>query len=520
MIPLDRIAIRISEEDNVAIAKTDVYTGTSVEVDGEIVEIQTFVKRGERFLIKDLNPGEPLKQYGHPFARSMGLTKGRAIGRYDLEDLGRVGGGRRAAVDDVSAPDIVDHLYAPKKYRDLRFKGFVRMDGQVGVRNHYVILPTSQCASDLAVKLSCLFDHDTGILGEFKNVDGVVAAAHTEGCGCNDGEVIDRVLLTLKNTVLNANVGGVLVVGLGCEKTDIETVSSYFGDMACLGKTVDFISIQGLGGTGGALEKGRAIIERRLGELDVAEREDATIGRLVVGTECGASDTFSGITANPLIGRTLDKIIGAGGSGLLSEIPEMVGAEEVLIDRMTNSEVVERFLAGISLYTETVNRHGATMNGNLVKGNQRGGLLNLALKSLGAVQKGGRSRIVDYVDYAERIRERGLTIMNGPGNDLESMTGMAAAGATIFLFSTGLGTTEGNLIAPVIKIPSTTETYLKMSDDMDFNAGRLMDEDISIDKLSDELLDLVIKVASGEETSAERWRKRSFQIWSPGRVSL
>ncbi len=297
-------------------------------------------------------------------------------------------------------------------------------------------------------------------------------------------------------------------------------VSKYFADLYRWKKPVDYISIQALGGTGTALREGEKIVLKRLQDVNSAVREDVSIKHLVVGTECGASDSFSGITANPLIGKTVDKIIHAGGSAILSETPEMIGAEKVLISRMISKKVARKFTEGMNYYRSLADRLNISMDGNFVAGNEDAGLVNLTLKSLGAVLKGGTTKIVDFIDYAERIKRQGLSIMNGPGNDLESMTGIAASGANIILFSTGMGTTEGNLIVPVIKIPTRTEVYKKMKEDMDFNAGSLLSGNISLDELSGRLLSMVIAVASGKKTWSEVWRKRSFQIWTAGKLSL
>jgi altronate hydrolase len=240
----------------------------------------------------------------------------------------------------------------------------------------------------------------------------------------------------------------------------------------------------------------------------------------VVGTKCGASDSFSGITANPVIGLTVDKIICAGGSAILSETPEMVGAEANLIRRMTSLKVYRKFVTGMDYYRGLAKKLNVSLEDNFIPGNEKGGLVNLSLKSLGAILKGGSSPIVDFVDYAKKIKCRGLSLMNGPGNDLESLTGMVASGANLILFSTGMGATEGSLVVPVIKISSRTELFKKLRQDIDFNTGILLERSISLDKLSDRLLDLAVEVASGRKTCSEIWKKRSFQIWSAGKLSL
>lgn len=519
-IPLNELALLMAEQDNVAIAKREIRQGTVISYSDGVIRISDVIPKGHRFSLSDIGKGGSVIQYGYPFGISKGIKKGRIISKYNT-----------SVYRDGNYETMIEAAFSgrkavvPSRVRRTAdagrtFMGFVRGNGQVGTRNYYLVVPTSLCASDVAVKIAGSLDNNKLLKKKYKNIDGIVAAAHTEGCGCNDGEIVERLMLTLKNTLIHSNVGGALIIDLGCEKTNLEFVSKHFGGLSKYGKPVDFISIQELGGTGRALAQGEKIVRRRLQEVNCSKREEVSIKYLIIGTECGASDSFSGITANPLIGRTVDGIICSGGSAILSETPEMLGAGKILMERMLSRKVAEKFANGVNYYKSLANKLNVSMDGNFVAGNEAGGLVNLTLKSLGAVLKGGNTRIVDFLNYAERTKRQGLSIMNGPGNDLESMTGIAASGANIILFSTGMGTTEGNLIVPVVKIPTRTEIYKRMKEDMDFNAGRLLDEDISMDELSDELLELVIKVASGQRTWAEKWEKHSFQIWTAGKLSL
>jgi altronate hydrolase len=482
---------------------------------GEAISLRDDIPAGHRFALKDIPEGVHVVQYGHAFGVSTGIEKGEVITGKNavqyFEDYEALGS---------KIPERMDFVFPVKeKYLSRTFSGFLRGDGGIGTRNYYLIVPASMCASDVAVKLAVSLEDGGAVRKLYPNIDGVIAAAHTEGCGCDDGRMIDRYMLTLKNTVAHPNVGGALVIDLGCEKKTVAGFSEFFGDISGL-KPIDYLSIQAEGGTGRALKKGREIVVSRLGEVNTAEREDLPLSGLVLGTECGASDTFSGITANPVIGMAVDMVIATGGSAILSEVPEMLGAEASLVGRMCSLDIVEKFRSGIDDYKRLSECLGVDMEGNFVEGNARGGLVNLALKSLGAVLKGGRSEIVDFLDYSERVTRKGLSVMNGPGNDLESMTGMVASGANLILFSTGLGTTEGNLLVPVIKIPTRTEVFERMNEDMDFDAGRLLDEDVTVERLAEDLVDLVVEVASGKKTWSEKWGKRSFQIWTAGKLSL
>lgn len=518
MTDLKKIAIVMSGKDNIAVAKKNIKKGTTLKHLSDTIKISGFIPQGHRFALKDIKTGEMLMQYGYIFGISKGLKKGQIIGRENIREY------------TINYEKAMEKIFrnkikfaknpSDKNISDKTFLGYERPDGRIGTRNFFAIVPTSLCASDTAAKIANALDNDKRLKKKYANTDGFVAASHTEGCGCNDGGIIDRLLLTLKNTIIHPNVGGALVVDLGCEKTNRKVVQKYLGNLKRYGKPVDFISIQDSGGTEKTIKKGKDIILKRLKKVNNIKRKKISIKHIIAGTECGASDSFSGITANPLIGKTVDKIINCGGAAILSEIPEMIGAEINLIKRMTSKEVAKKFINGLAYYKNLAKKLNVSLEGNLVHGNKEGGLLNAALKSLGAILKGGNSEIVDFVNYAELIKKKGLNIMNGPGNDLESMTGIAASGANVILFSTGKGTAEGNLIVPVIKISTRTEVYEKMRGDVDFNAGRLLDGNISQEDLSDELLDMVTDVASGKKTCAEILKKRSFQIWTAGKLSL
>ncbi|MEW6557332.1 MAG: UxaA family hydrolase [Elusimicrobiota bacterium] len=514
MTKISDVAIIMSEKDNTAIAKKDIKKGIVI---GKKLKILDFISQGHRFALADIPKGKTVKQYGYSFGLSTGIKKGEIISKHNVRNYIF---NYETAVKKIFNKPRININKRKCEHIDKTFLGYKRFDGQIGTRNFYLVVPTSLCASDVASKIAVSLDTNEFLKKKYKNIDGIVAAVHTEGCGCNDGEIIDRLLLTLRNTIAHPNVGGILIIDLGCEKTNKQLISKYLGNLQIYKKPIDFLSIQDLGGTTKSIIAGKNIILKKLKRVNNITRQKVFINNLVVGTECGASDTFSGITANPLIGNVVDKIISSGGSAILSEMPEMVGAEINLIKRMQTKKVAKKFIAGMNYYKDLAEKLGVSLKGNFVPGNEKGGLVNLTLKSLGAILKGGSSEIVDFVNYAERIKKNGLSIMNGPGNDLESMTGIVASGANIILFSTGIGATEGNLITPVIKISSRTELYKKMNDDIDFDAGQLLKKETTADKVSDKLLDLVIDTASGKKTKAEILKKRSFQIWSAGKLSL
>lgn len=506
----------IARYDNVAVAKRPIGRGSVVRLNGFEIRVMDDIAAGQRFAIRDIEGGELLNQYGWPFGISNGIKGGALVSpssiRRHQEDIREMAERRIESLRGVSR-------FTPPVFTDIgrTFDGYARQDGRAGTRNFYLVVPSSLCASDVASKIAAT---SGSVARGIEGIDGVVAAAHTEGCGCNDGEIIERLITVLKNTIMHPNVGGALIVDLGCEKVHGNDLLDALGGPKAAGKPVDALSIQASGGTRRAIEKGREVVLSRLAEVSSVKRRPLPLSLLSAGLECGASDTFSGLTANPLIGKTVDRLISGGGSAMLSEVPEMLGAEALLLSRMNAAETVERFVKGVEYYRSIAEGLGVSMDGNFVYGNEKGGLLNPALKSLGAVLKGGEAEIVSFLEYGETIKEQGLSLMNGPGNDLESMTGIVAGGANIILFSTGMGATEGNLIAPVIKISSTTGLFRRMDEDIDFDAGPLLDDSITLDEMSGRLMDLTVDVASGKKTWAEQWEKRSFQIWSAGKLSL
>ncbi|PKN02362.1 MAG: hypothetical protein CVU77_00740 [Elusimicrobia bacterium HGW-Elusimicrobia-1] len=515
--PAENYAFIMSPSDNVAVAGKDIPAGTAMSFGSRCFSARRRVPSGAVFALSDIGRREAVTQYGYPFGVSSGIKAGEVVAAGDV--LSSDADIKKEAARAIGALAGRRHKTAPRAARPspLSFEGYKRPGGAAGTRNYYLVIPASMCAADVASRIALAADERTSGAAR---LDGVVAAAHTEGCGSSDGIIIERLLSTLKNTALHPNVGGVLIVELGCEKTNFKDYRGFWRSLIGHGKPVDFLSVQRLGGTSGAVAAGLKIVRKRVGHISAARRTQLPLSYLVAGTECGASDAFSGVTANPLIGKAVDGIISRGGSAILSETPEMIGAEKYLMSRMASAAVVRKFVGGMEYYTSLARKLGVSLSGNFVPGNIAGGLINPSVKSLGAVQKGGSSTVRDCLDYAERIKKKGLNIMTGPGNDLESLTGMAASGANIFLFSTGMGATEGHITVPSIRITSRTEVFRNLRGDMDFDAGRLAGGKISPDALAAELLDMTISVASGKKTRSELLKKRSFQIWSAGKLSL
>jgi altronate hydrolase len=349
-----------------------------------------------------------------------------------------------------------------------------------------------------------------------------VAIPHNKGCGCQDGSNLDVMLRTLSNYADHPNVGGVILMDLGCEKTNLSYVEKYLlrRDKE-FNKPIAKIGIQEIGGTEGAIKLGLEEVERMLPEVNRAVREEVPVSELVLGVKCGGSDGFSGISANPSLGRASDLLVRSGGTVLISEIPEFCGAEHILANRSKDADTGRAVYRLIDWYKEYASKFGAVLNQNPSPGNIAGGLLNITIKSLGAMSKAGTTRVEGVVEYAETPKARGLHLMQGPGYDQESTPGLVASGATVIVFTTGRGTTIGNAIVPVIKLASNTPVFERMSRDLDLSAGGVIDGTENIDEVGARVFEHVRRVASGEvQAKAEVLKHREFQFWAEQTVSL
>ena len=502
--------IVVPGKDNVAISRADLPLGCEFVIGKNRIVLDDAIGRGQRFALTEILSGEVVIQYGVPFGTSKGIRKGGLIQSKNVAEI------------PFQWTESVQPCPPDLKTRSLRtFLGFKRVDGRVGTRNHYLIVPTSQCASQVALQVveqAKVLDVKT----RFPNVDSIVAIPNTEGCGCAANVQIERFLRVLNNYINHTNVGGVLVVDLGCEQTNYSVMEAYLerhGKIPTI--PMDWLTIQKTGGVGPTLERAQNIVQKRIEEINRYSRSECSARHLLIGTECGASDSFSGITANPTIGNAVDKIIAEGGGALLSEVPEMIGAERTLMLRMRNAQVISDFRKMMNWYLELADKLGVNMGDNLVPENQAGGLINACIKSLGAIAKGGTTAIEGIVGYGELVEKSGLHLAQGPGNDMESVTGLVASGANIVCFSTGKGTITGNAIVPVIKVSSTSQLYQAMPDIIDYDAGVwLEDASRNMDRMGDGLFQQILAVASGKKTRSEENGQHQFQVWTAGKLSL
>lgn len=380
--------------------------------------------------------------------------------------------------------------------REMNFPGYRRQDGKTGVRNYVLLVPTVVCSSEVCRSIA-------------RKVRGVVAIDHPHGCAqvARDAEQTMRTLVGMGK---NPNVAAVLVVGLGCELVEATSVAAQIAES---GKWVESLVIQEIGGTPKTIQKGVAIARKMLSRASLAKRESVPVSSLVLGVECGGSDACSGLSANPALGVASDLLVGKGGTVILSETTEMIGAEHLLARRAVDRKIRKKLLDMVKR-TEVRGLHaGEDIRGaNPAPGNIKGGITTLEEKSLGCVLKGGSAPIVEVLEYAELPTRGGLVLMDTPGQDAESVTGLLAGGAQVIAFTTGRGSPLGSPIAPVIKIASNSFMFSKMRDNMDINAGGIVSGRTSIEEAGEKIFREILRVASGKQTKSERLGHREFAI--------
>jgi altronate hydrolase len=381
----------------------------------------------------------------------------------------------------------------------------------VGTRNYIAVVAASNCAAHTAELIAQSY-RDEKLPA---NVDGVVAFPHGEGCGHAFGPDVDQLRRTLGGVLMHPNVSAAVILGLGCE---VNQIDHYLGPGGPRNGRLAGMTLQGSGGTRGAVEAARREIARFIEQAAGEERTPAPASKIVLGLNCGGSDSFSGITANPALGYCSDLLAGYGGTPVLAETTEIFGAEHLLVKRARNRAVAEKLLECIRNYKRYLKRFDGSFDDNPTPGNKAGGLSNILEKSLGAVAKGGTSPLVDVYEYAERITAPGFCFMNTPGYDPVSLTGLAAGGCNMIAFTTGRGSAIGFPTIPVIKIATNSQTYRQMGDNMDVNAGAIADGEKSVQQVGTEIFQLLLEAASGQRTCAERLGHQEFVPWRIGPV--
>jgi len=509
LLEIDRLptaensAIQLHPADNVAVARVPLAAGTVLRTGGEALRVRDAVAAGHKISLRKIAAGATVFRYGQPIGLAAeSIEPGSHVHTHNLAF-----DERRAAyqLPATSMPVGARREDGPS------FLGYLRSDGRAGTRNYIAVVAASNCAAHTAEQIARSYAGETLP----PNVDGVVAFPHGEGCGHSGSADLDQLRRTLGGVLAHPNVSAAVILGLGCEGNQID---HYLGDAGRRSAPLVGMTVQASGGTRSTVEAARREIARLIEAAAAESRRPIPASRIVLGLNCGGSDSFSGITANPALGRCSDWLAELGGTPVLAETPEIFGAEHLLVGRARNREVAERLLAKIDEYKRYLARFGGSFDDNPSPGNKAGGLTNILEKSLGAAAKSGSSPLIEVYDYAERIDNPGFAFMNTPGYDPVSLTGLAAGGANLIAFTTGRGSAIGFPTVPVIKIASNSQTFRGMRDNMDVNAGRIADGECTIDQVGHEIFDLMLAVASGRRTSAERLGHQEFVPWRIGPV--
>lgn len=502
------LTIRLNPADNVVVARVVLKAATEIPEEG--ITCLSQIPAGHKAATATIESGEAVRKYNQiiGFATSK-ISPGEHVHTHNL------------AVKEFERDYAFGVDSQPTNYvaegEQATFDGIVRADGRVATRNYIGVLTTVNCSATVARYIADAFRGDA--LTEFPNCDGVVALYHGTGCGmAGKGEGFEILQRTIGGYSRHPNFAGVLIVGLGCEVNDIglliENMDLHKGPL------FQTMTIQEMGGTKATVREGVARIREMLPEANRAERRRVPANRLVIGLECGGSDAYSGITANPAMGAAVDLVVRHGGTAILSETPEIYGAEHLLTRRAQSREVGEKLMTIIRWWEDYTERNGGEMNNNPSPGNKDGGLTTILEKSLGAVAKGGTTNLVEVFRYAEPASSKGLVFMDTPGYDAASVTGMVAGGANIVCFTTGRGSVFGCKPLPSIKLATNTDMYNRMEGDMDVNCGAIVDGETTIEETGERIFQLILETASGKKTKSEilGFGDNEFTPWQIGAV--
>ncbi|HHV51809.1 MAG TPA: altronate dehydratase family protein [Candidatus Avimonas sp.] len=487
-------AIKIHENDNVAVALTDIAAGDIVTVDGRDIALKSDIPSGHKFAVTDIAANQKVIKYGYPIGHAAEFIEtGSHVHSHNLKS-------------DISG--TLEYSYSPEikeleRLPSREFMGYKREDGSVGIRNEVWIIPTVGCVNSIVKEIERQSQ-------SFKSekIDGIFAYNHPYGCS-QLGDDMQNTLKYLAGLINHPNAAGVLVVGLGCENGNIEELKKVLGETD--EKRVKFLVAQE---SEDEIAEGVEIVKNLCEYANTFERTPCDASSLIVGLKCGGSDGFSGITANALVGKFSDMLVSLGGSTILTEVPEMFGAETILMNRCRDEGIFDKTVSLINGFKEYFLKHGEKTDENPSPGNKAGGITTLAEKSLGCVQKGGSAPVEDVLLYGEKVRKKGLSLLRAPGNDLVASNALVASGAQLILFTTGRGTPFGCPV-PTIKISSNSKLAEKKGSWIDFNAGKLL-ENTAMNELAEEFFSFVLEIASGRKTKSELLDKTELAIFKDG----
>jgi altronate hydrolase len=500
-------SVRLHPADNVVVAARALAAGTAL--DG--VTLRADVPSGHKVAVAEIPAGEPVRKYNQIIGFA---TEAIAVGDHvHTHNVAFQAFERDYAV----GADVTPTQYVPESER-ATFQGIRRPDGRVATRNYLGILTSVNCSATAAKMIADQFRRP-GLLDDYPNVDGVVALTHGTGCGmAGDGEGIEVLRRTLTGYAEHPNFAGFLMLGLGCEVNQIKGVSE--GWRLDPSRPVATMTIQEQGGTVATVRSGVEALTAMLPVANEVRRETVPASELVLGLNCGGSDAYSGITANPALGAAVDILVRHGGTAVLGETPEIYGAEHLLTRRAVSPEIAEKLIGQIRWWERYTAANNGSMDNNPSPGNKAGGLTTILEKSLGAVAKGGTTNLTGVYGYAERVTAKGFTFMDTPGYDPVSVTGIVAGGATVMCFTTGRGSVLGCKPTPSLKLATNTPMYERMSGDMDIDCGVVLSRGESVESLGERLFQLILDTASGRRTLSEElgFGQEEFVPWQLGAV--
>ena len=500
--------ILLSADDNVAVACRAIEAGTCVEIASQTLVTRNAIASGHKLAVQAIAKGAIVRKYGQPIGvASVDIAAGDHVHVHNL------------AMVSASGKMAVGGGYKPTSVSDdgLRFQGYVRADGRVATRNYLGIISSVNCSATVCRHIADAFNGNA--LAGFPNVDGVVAITHGSGCGMGgNGEGLALLQRTLRGYADHPNFAGILIIGLGCEMNQVaplmETLRTRTPGMFAA------LTIQEAGGTRECIEQGKALLRDMLPIANQAQRQPVPVRHLTVGLQCGGSDGYSGISANPALGAAVDLLVRHGGTAILSETPEIYGAEHLLTHRAASPAIADKLMQRVRWWEAYTALHGGDMNNNPSPGNKAGGISTILEKSLGAVAKAGSTGLMDVLEYAEPVRTSGLVFMDTPGYDPVSATGQVAGGANLICFTTGRGSTYGCKPTPSLKLATNTPMFQRMKLDMDFDCGGIVDGHLSIAAAGEALFQLMLATASGERSKSELngLGDNEFTPWQLGAV--
>ncbi|SAL76770.1 altronate dehydratase [Caballeronia terrestris] len=510
-LPTDHAVIRLHPNDDVVIATRQLMSGARIA--SEDLVVTGLIPPGHKIATRDIAKGEPVKRYNQIIGVAReAIARGQHV---HTQNLGMAEFAREHEFGVDRHP--TDFVETPATFMGIR-----RDDGRVATRNFIGVLTSVNCSATVARAIADYFRRDVHpeVLADYPNVDGVIALTHGLGCGIDmQGEGLAILRRTLAGYAVHPNFHAVLFVGLGCETNQIAGVLESSGLKE--GERLKSFTIQDSGGSRKTVEHGIALVKEMLDDANRVKREPVPASHIVVGLQCGGSDGYSGISANPALGAAVDRLVRHGGTAILSETPEVYGAEHLLTRRAVSREVGEKLLARIAWWEGYCARNGAAMDNNPSAGNKVGGLTTILEKSLGAVAKGGTTNLVEVYEYAQRIDAKGFVFMDSPGYDPMSATGQVASGANLICFTTGRGSAYGCAPSPSLKLATNTALWDRQEDDIDINCGGVIDGTASIDQLGEAIFQMMLDCASGVASKSELhgYGQNEFVPWQVGVVT-